>query len=60
VAWALPAAIAVAVLRYRLYDLDRLVNRTLVYATLTVLLGGCYAGLVLGLASYLAVTPAWP
>jgi hypothetical protein len=53
VAWALPAAIAVAVLRYRLYDLDRLVNRTLVYATLTVLLGGCYAGLVLGLGQLL-------
>jgi hypothetical protein len=47
VAWALPAAIAVAVLRYRLYDIDRLINRTLVYGLLTALLGGAYAGAVL-------------
>ena len=46
-AWALPAAIAVAVLRYRLYDIDRLINRTLVYGLLTALLGGAYAGAVL-------------
>ena len=47
VAWALPAAIAIAVLRYRLYDIDRLINRTLVYGLLTALLGGAYAGAVL-------------
>jgi hypothetical protein len=47
VAWALPAAIAVAVLRCRLYDIDRLINRTLVYGLLTALLGGAYAGAVL-------------
>jgi hypothetical protein len=47
VAWALPAAIAVAVLRYRLYDIDRLINRTLVYGLLTALLGGVYVGAVL-------------
>jgi hypothetical protein len=40
-------AIAVAVLRYRLYDIDRLINRTLVYGVLTALLGGVYAGVVL-------------
>jgi len=40
-------AIAVAVLRYRLYDIDRLINRTLVYGVLTALLGGVYAGAVL-------------
>ena len=44
---ALPAAIGVAILRYRLYDIDRLISRTLAYAIVTGLLVGVYAGLVL-------------
>jgi hypothetical protein len=44
---ALPLAIGIAVLRYRLYDIDRLINRTLVYGLLTALLAGIYAGVVL-------------
>jgi hypothetical protein len=40
-------AIAVAVLKYRLYDIDRIVSRTLAYAIVTGLLVGVYAGLVL-------------
>jgi hypothetical protein len=43
----MPAAVAVAVLRYRLYDIDRVISRTLAYAIITGVLAGVYAGLVL-------------
>jgi hypothetical protein len=44
---AMPIAIGVGILRYRLYDIDRIISRTLAYAIVTGLLVGVYAGLVL-------------
>jgi hypothetical protein len=43
----IPAAVGVAILKYRLYDIDRLISRTLAHAIVTGLLVGAYAGLVL-------------
>jgi hypothetical protein len=49
----LPLSVGAAILRYRLFDLDRLISRTLAYGLLTVLLGGGYALVVLGLGQLL-------
>jgi hypothetical protein len=49
----LPLATGAAILRYRLYDLDRIVSRAVAYGLLTVLLGGGYALVVLGLGQLL-------
>jgi hypothetical protein len=49
----LPLATGASILRYRLYDLDRIISRTLAYGLLTVLLGLGYAGVVLGLGRLL-------
>jgi hypothetical protein len=44
---ALPVSIGVGMLKYRLYEIDRIISRTLAYAVVTGLLVGMYAGLVL-------------
>lgn len=43
---ALPACISVAVLKYRLYAIDRVISRVISYAIITAVLGGIFAGLV--------------
>jgi hypothetical protein len=43
---ALPVSIGVGILKYHLYDIDRLISRTLAYALVTGLLVGVYAGIV--------------
>jgi hypothetical protein len=62
VAVGIPVAVGLAILRYRLYDIDRVINRTLVYALLTAVLGLGYAGVVLVLGQLFGVgegTPSW-
>jgi hypothetical protein len=49
----LPLATGAAILRYRLYDLDRIISRTIAYGLLTMLLGSAYVGVVLGLGRLL-------
>ncbi len=45
--FGIPAVIAIAILKHQLYDIDRIISRTLSYAIVTGLLVGVYAGLVL-------------
>ena len=52
-------AIGIAVLRYRLYDIDRVISRTVAYAIVTGLLVGIYAGLVLLATQVFGCTPRW-
>jgi signal transduction histidine kinase len=56
-AW--PVSIGVAVLRYRLYDVDLVISRTFAYATLTAVLGFVYAGGVVVLGAVAGRDSAW-
>lgn len=49
----IPLSFGMAILRYRLYDIDIIINRTLVYGTLTGTLALVYVGLVIGLSALL-------
>ena len=56
---ALVASIGIAVVRYRLYAIERLVNRTLVYVTLSLLLVAAYAAITLALGVVVAGGSDW-
>ena len=56
---AVAVAVGIAVTRYRLYAIERLLNRTLVYVTLTVLLAAAYAGVVLVLGVLVGGDSKW-
>lgn len=58
--YAIPLAMAVAILRYRLYEIDRIINRALVYGVLTLVLAGGYWISVLILQSVLPVAERSP
>lgn len=51
---AIPVGAGIAILRYRLFDIDVVINRTLVYASLSVVLGALYVGMVLLLQTVLS------
>ena len=53
---ALPVSMGVAIFKYRLFDIDRLISRTLAYAIVTGLLLGVYAGIVLLATHIVSIT----
>jgi hypothetical protein len=52
----IPLSFGFAILRYRLWDIDTIINKALVYGSLTALLAGVYAALVIGLQALAAIT----
>ncbi len=51
----LPFAIALAILKYHLYDIDIVINRSLIFATLALFITGVYVGVVAGLGSLIGI-----
>ena len=60
---SIPISIGIAILRYRLYDIDQVINRTLVYGSLTAVLGCIYGAMVLLVGQLFggigATPPSW-
>jgi signal transduction histidine kinase len=50
--FGIPAAMAIAILRYRLYDIDFIISRAVVYALLSAAFTGVYVGIVLGIGTF--------
>ena len=58
---ALPVAAGIGILRHRLFDIDLVINRTLVYGALALAIGAVYAGVVIALAAaFRAQAGLWP
>ena len=50
--FGIPAAMAIAILRHRLYDIDLIISRAVVYGLLSAAVTGVYAGIVLGIGTF--------